>query len=582
MRCSTMMQVLLAGTLGGCGSEAAGVSEGESSDAADAGGATGGTTGETMVSTSGDAQGTGPETSGIGSSSGTSVGDDGSSSDGTGEVDACATDVERSDTVVLSSGGPLQGRVTEVGPIAFLGIPYAAPPVGPLRWAPPEPPACWTETFDARALGPRCTQLDSEDGPVIGEEDCLQLNVWTPAADAGDRPVMVFIHGGGNAVGSAVDPLYDGASLANAGDQVVITINYRLGVLGWLTHPDLGAINFGLRDQIAALRWVQDNAAAFGGDPARVTVFGESAGAVNTCTLLGAPDAAGLFRAAIVQSGTCSHRDPQTYAEQTSTPFLEASGCADAPDALACLAELDAATLVATEPTGFPASGGLGGQGWGPSIDPDTLPMQSLDAMEAGVHNDVPVIIGANAEENFNNVPEIPDAQTYEALVAASFGPLANAVLAQYPLVDYDSPRDAYVALTSDVRFVCNARRALRAASNGRSPAYRYHFAHDDYFAPGGGDTGAFHGLELVYVFGNFDAIIEGIEYPTTAADEEVRDTMQALWSSFAANAVPSFDPAWPAYDVDGDPYLRIASPVTADAGVRTQQCDFWDQFTGG
>ncbi len=544
-----------------------------SSSGADGVGGTSGT------STSTGSTGTAPSTGSA--STETTTGQRGSSEvDESGSPDVCATDVEPSATVVLTDNGPVGGAMTEEGGVAFLGIPYAAPPTGALRWSPPESPACWTETLDATALGPSCPQLDSPGGPIVGDEDCLQLNVWTPAADDAARPVMVFIHGGGNAIGSATYPIYDGASLAAAGDVVVVTINYRLGVLGWLTHPDLPAVNFGLRDQIAALQWVQRNASAFGGDAGRVTVFGESAGAVNTCALLGAPAAEGLLHGAIVQSGTCNQRTAALYDEQVSTPFLAASGCEDEPDPLACLRRLDVETLLTTEPTGFPSVGGFSGQGWGPSMDADTLPVSTLAAMARGTHNDVPIVIGANAEETWSDTPEIADAQAYVALVTATFGGLADIVLERYPAEDYPTPRDAYVALTSDARFVCPARQAARAASNGRSPVFRYHFAHDDYFAPSG-DTGAFHGLELVYIFGNFDAVLPGVEYPATAADLAVRDAMQMAWSSFAAAQAPSTRPPWPVYD-GADPFVRIEEPLSLGEGVRTEQCDFWDGLTGG
>ena len=559
-------------SVGGCAVDADGADT-ETSGAVEGGSTSGSDSSEGGASTSGMASdtttGTGPVDSSAGEES------------TTGTPTACPTAVEPSATVVITARGAVEGVVTDAGPVAFLGIPYAAPPVGEGRWAPPEDPPCWTETRQATSLGPQCAQLETPAGPVVGEEDCLQLNVWTPAPDGGGRPVLVFIHGGGNAVGSATSPVYDGARLAAAGDQVVVTINYRLGVLGWLTHPDLPAVNFGLRDQIAALQWVQDNAEVFGGDPARVTVFGESAGAVNTCTLLGAPGAEGLFRGAIMQSGACNHRAAAVYQAQMSMPFVEASGCGQEDDAVACLRALDAAALVATPPTGFPSVSSFGAQGWGPSIDPETLPMQTLDAMEAGTHNDVPVIIGANADETFRDAPELADEQAYVALITATFGPLATAVLEQYPAANYDSPRAAYVAVSTDARFVCTARRSLRAAAMGASPVFRYFFTHDDYFAPGGGETGAFHGLELVYVFSNFDAIIPGIDYPATPADAGVRDSMQALWSSFAADATPQSDPVWPVYDPETDPYLEIADPLAVGEGVRTEACDFWDGLGG-
>lgn len=560
--------VVLSGSLlgVGCGDSAVGAGDTER------------TTGEPTSSGATDSATSASDADDSGSDGTTTAGED-SSGESTG-ADACATEVEPTDRIVLTTRGPVEGTATQRGPMAFLGIPYVAAPIGDGRWMPPQEPQCWSDAVAANAFGPRCPQLESADGPVIGNEDCLHLNVWTPAADDSARPVMVFIHGGGNALGSASDPFYDGADLADAGGQVVVTFNYRLGALGWLTDPNLPAVNLGLRDQIAALQWVRDNVAAFGGDPARVTVFGESAGAVNTCTLLGAPEAAGLFARAIIQSGACNHRTAAVYAEDMSVPFVQSSGCGDVEEPLECLRDLPVESVVALEPTGYPSVGGLGGQGWGPSIDPDTLPMQTLDAMEAGVHNDVPLIIGANAEETWNSVPQVLTEAAYLALVTAAFGPTSGAVLLEYPVADYASARDAYVALSSDLKFVCTARRSLRAAALGRSPVYRYHFAHDDYFAPGG-ETGAFHGLELVYIFGNFDQVFPGIRYPTTPADEQMRDTMQGLWSSFAAGALRS-EPAWPEYDARTDSYLQLEAPVSAGEGVRTSQCDFWEEFTGG
>ena len=496
---------------------------------------------------------------------------------------ACPPDLAPGPTLVVTDQGPMQGAMTDDGAVAFLGMPYAAPPVGDLRWAPPQPVACDPDVRDATQLGSRCAQLQDAVGPVIGDEDCLHVNVWTPAADDGARPVMVFIHGGGNAIGSAVDPLYDGASLALAGDQVVVTLNYRLGALGWLTHPDLPEVNFGLRDQVAALQWVAANIDRFGGDPSRVTIFGESAGAVNVCALLGSPLAAGLFAGAIVQSGGCRQRDTPTYATDLSDPFVAAAGCDADPDPIACLRQLPAEAVLTTEPTGFPSVGGLG-QGWGPSVDPATLPVSTLDAMEAGTHNIVPTIIGANAEETANDAPPLADEAAYVALVNASFGIFADDVLMAYPISDYgDDPVATWVALISDVKFVCSARESIRAATTGGSPTWRYEFAFDGYTTGPTMEAAAFHGLELVYIFGNFDAVtFAGFRYQPNADDLTMRDTMQAAWSSFAATGSPMTTPAWPAYAVGTDPYLSLDVPSVAGQGVRTVQCDFWQSLIPG
>lgn len=507
----------------------------------------------------------------------------GDTATGTGEPPPdCATDVEPSQTVVLSRDGPLQGAVTETGPVAFLGIPFAAPPVQTARWQPPTAPACWTELRDATEFGPRCPQLLEAGGAVVGDEDCLQLNVWTPAADDSARPVMVYIHGGGNALGSGTDPLFNGARLSAAGDVVVVTINYRLGALGWLTHDGLEAANFGLRDQVQALRWVADNAASFGGDPQRVTIFGESAGAVNVCALLGSPLAAGLFGGAIMQSGGCNQRGAATFASEMSEPFVAATGCQNDPDPVACMRALDASSVMQTEPTGYPDVGGLS-QGWGPSLDADSLPVTSLDAMAAATHNLVPTIVGANADETAQDSPLLTVAE-YEALVTASFGPLAGPMLMAYPASDYgDDGTATWTALLTDLKFVCVARRSAVAAATGGSPVWRYHFSYDDYTTFGGAPGVAFHGLELVYLFGNFDTLDLGpVRYTPNPTDLMMAQTLQQLWTQFAADGSPGGRAQWPAYQTQTDPHLVLDVPTTPGVGVRTAQCDFQDALLGG
>jgi len=527
--------------------------------------------------------GTGARGSDEGSGTGPGTGlDDGTGQSSETDGDPCAADVEATETLVLTRDGPVQGAATDDGAVAFLQIPYAEPPTGELRFAAPVAPACWTEPHDATSLGPRCVQLQGPGGPVVGEEDCLHVNVWTPAADDGARPVMVFIHGGGNAIGSAVDPLYDGAKLAVAGDVVVVTLNYRLGALGWWTHPDLPAVNFGLRDQVEALRWVADNAAVFGGDPERVTIFGESAGAVNVCALIGSPLAAELFDGAIMQSGGCGQRSATAFATQVSEPFTAASGCADDDDLLACLRALPADAIATTEPTGYPSVAELSPGSWGPSLDPDSLPASSLEAMAAGTHNRVPTIIGANAEETAREAPPLTR-QSYAELVALTFGPLSDDVLAAYPVADYDDATDAWIAVTSDAKFICGARRSLVAAAEGGTDLWRYHLTYDGYTTGPASEPAAFHGLELIYVFGNFDAVeLGGLSYQPNPDDLAMAAGLQQAWTSFATDGSPTTEPAWPMWDVATAPYLGLDVPNTASAGVRTEQCDFWDGLLGG
>ena len=418
---------------------------------------------------------------------------------------------------------------------------------------------------------------------TIGDEDCLTLNAWTPGLDDAARPVLVFIHGGGNATGGSDDPLYDGAALAAAHDLVVVTLNYRLGALGFLVHPELAAEsqdgvsgNYGIRDQIAALAWVQAHAARLGGDPTRVLLFGESAGAVNTCTLVGSPLAAGLFSRAIIQSGSCSERSLAQLGKDIADEWLASSGCdTDVP---ACLRARPAAELVNLSPDGYPDVAALG-QAWGPHIDGLVVPTTALAAMQAGTHNQVPIIFGSNAAETANAVPPISDA-SYNALITATFGPFADEVLAAYPLADYPDARTAYVALTSDLKFVCGARRAARAAAAGQQlPVRRYNFAYDAYTAAPGVTPAAFHGLELVYIFAGWPGVPFGkFDYKPNADDLAMSAILQSAWARFAATGDPD-DPTlpWPLYAAATDDHAVLDLPPATGQHLRAPQCDFWD-----
>lgn len=487
--------------------------------------------------------------------------------------------------IVITEAGALAGIELAAGGLALLGVPFAAPPTGALRFAAPAPVACWSGVRDATAHGPRCPQLDDEDGPVVGDEDCLTLDVWTPAADDGARPVLFFVHGGGNAIGGIDDPLYDGEVLARELDVVVVTTNYRLGALGFLADPSLVdaegiAGNWGLMDLLAALAWTQANAARLGGDPERVLLFGQSGGAVDVCALLGVSRAEGLFAAAALHSGTCRQREPSLYAMQTGTPFLEASGCADASPAevAACLRAMPAETIVTTSPTGYPSVSAVS-QTWGPHVDGVLLPRSTLDAMAAGTHVDVPLVIGATAEETARDIPELTEAE-YIAAVEASFGAVLGAlVLEQYPAADYATPQDAFIAVTTDQKFVCGARTAARAAAGQRSAVYLYHFAYNGYTTLGNDTATAFHGVELPYVFRSFAAL--GL--PTNADDAVMIEQMGRAWTSFAATGTPELEGTmWPTYDPAVDATALLDVPPSILEGVRTAQCDFWDGLVPG
>ncbi|WAS96148.1 carboxylesterase/lipase family protein [Nannocystis punicea] len=506
----------------------------------------------------------------------------------------CGADVAPGPTIVQTTGGALEGQQL-AGVVAFRGIRYAEPPTGDLRLRPPQPRMCAPGLTPAMELGPRCPQVEKDaQGQVVatlGDEDCLTLNVWTPATGPGNRPVLVFIHGGGNATGGSDDPLYDGAALAGGRDVVVVTLNYRLGALGFLTADALAAEspeqvsgNYGLLDQMLALQWVRDNIAGFGADPYTVMLFGESAGAVNTCSLIGSPRAKGLFDRAIVQSGSCNERTLTKYEADIAGPWLQASGCAEAPDVAGCLRGLAIADILTLQPDGYPDVAALG-QGWGPHVDGAVIPKPALEAMSEGTHNMMPLMFGANAHETAKAVPPLTVAQ-YEALVQATFGPLAAMVLAQYPAADYgDDGQAAYVALSSDLKFICGARRAARAAEVSQiSPVFRYHFAYDGYDAPPNTAKAAFHGLELVYIFANWGAVLpEPAEYEPNADDLAISQRLQGAWTRFAAAGDPAgADLPWPAYVAADDNGALLDEPPDLFNGVRTEQCDFWDMYAPG
>jgi para-nitrobenzyl esterase len=388
---------------------------------------------------------------------------------------------------------------------------------------------------------------------------------------------MVWIHGGGNAAGDAGDPLYDGHRLAQAGDMVIVSINYRLGQLGFIDLPALaaespqGSGNYGLLDQIAALHWVHDNIAGFGGDPANVKIFGESAGGRDVCSLVAAPGAAGLFVGAVMDSGSCRGLPTRATAQQTTgADFLAAAGCASATDVPACLRALPAETVIKSLPGDVST---LTSSPYQPTIDGAVQPVQPASALTAGTHNHVRLIVGANADETGKQVPPIADAATYTGLVKAMFPTIYPQVLALYPAGA--SPRAAYVQLTTDLRFVCPSREIARAAASGQAePVYRYFFRY-----AGQSPFGAFHGFELPFLFGNFDALlVNGQPYQPTTTDLMVSGAIQADWIGFAHTGTPGGTPSWPRWDTT-DPARVFDTVPSVERALRAQRCDFWQPF---
>ena len=490
--------------------------------------------------------------------------------------------------VVVTDRGAVRGT-SAAGVRSWRGIPYAAPPVGKRRWQAPVPHACWEGVRKAVAFGAPCPQVDSFAGTVLGKEDCLTLNVWRPDASATSRPVMVFIHGGAHSGGSTSQltsgvTLYDGANLAKKGNAVVVTIEYRLGALGWLAAAALKQGNtppgnYGLLDEIAALRWVKSNIAKFGGDPKRVLAFGESAGAVDTCLLLTSPKAKGLFTRAGIESGACVTGDT-TDALRSATSFVEASGCQSVKNVANCLRALPVDTVLRTAPPTSVDVSSLGNPKYGPYVDGKVLPAPPLERIADGKARQMPVIVGSNEDETAIFARGVQTADEYATNLANSAGQVvAQRILEVYPVADYASPLAATIAVTSDATFTCSARNTVRALVEGQSePVYRYYYTHTVETGPLR-FLGAFHGAELFFVFGHIDTT----NATPSTAERQLSDAMIGYWSRFAAEGNPNGGgaPEWPTAKKGSDPYLQLDTTPKAGDGVRTAQCDLWRSLRG-
>ncbi|HTT98617.1 MAG TPA: carboxylesterase family protein [Rhizomicrobium sp.] len=462
--------------------------------------------------------------------------------------------------VVNAPAGPLQGESDGALNI-FRGIPYAAPPVRGLRWRAPVPLLPWTNVRKATAFGPACIQprskiasvYTSDVGPM--SEDCLTLNIWTPA-DAHNAPVFVWIYGGALWGGMAHDPLYDGARMAKRG-IVVVTINYRLGVIGWLAHPGLSAEspqhvsgNYGLLDQIAALRWVKDNIGAFGGDAANVTIAGESAGGLSVMYLMTSPEARGLFQKAIAESAYMVST-PELKRARYGSPSAEDIGARTAAGLqasnIAALRAMDAEALTAAAPAaGFQPFG---------AIDGKILPKQLVDVFDAGEQAHVPLLAGFNAGEIRSLrilAPQPPaDAGTYEKEIRSRYGDLSDEFLRLYPSINY---KESILATTRDALYGWTAERLVRKQTAISQPAYLYFFDHG-YPAADNADLHAFHASELPYVFGTLDRTPPNWpKIPATLQEQALSDAMLDYWTSFARTGKPqaATQPDWPLYGTDG------------------------------
>ena len=499
--------------------------------------------------------------------------------------------------VVETSLGTLEGEhvAGDDGVLVFRGVPYAEAPVGDNRWRAPVAKASWEGARAATTFGPACWQRLTPAssiytrGELDRDEDCLYLNVWTAAEQETEaRPVMVWFHGGGHTGGWGSAKIFDGAALAGQG-VVLVTINYRLGPFGFLAHPALTAEsphaasgNYGLLDKLAALEWVRDNIAAFGGDPGNVTIFGQSAGSWSVCYLMASPLAAGLFHKAIGHSGGCFRggRPDLSGAHEAGLAAAAELGVeGDGAEALTALRSLDAEAVLDSR------------LGSGAIIDGWFMPGPAREIFEAGEHNDVPVIVGALANEGttlYANMPERTAAEL-DAMLREQYGEHADALLAVYEPEVEKSTKWGAQAIQADRSFVWEMRTWARAVEASGSDAYLYFFSQAPPVfriyvperaaidMPDGPDGyGAYHSGDLAYAFGNTGLV--GIDW--TDWDHEISHAMTRYWVNFARTGDPNGDglATWPRYEATADEWLEFGSDIKAAREVRKEKLDLFDR----
>ncbi|HVF89421.1 MAG TPA: carboxylesterase/lipase family protein [Blastocatellia bacterium] len=502
--------------------------------------------------------------------------------------------------IVKTDAGSISGAELgeDRGVRVYKGIPFAAPPVGNLRWKPPQPVKAWTGVRECTAFGAACPQIDLLErlyGQKLGptSEDCLYLNVWTPSKKSSDRlPVMVWIHGGSYTMGSGATAAYDGEALARQG-VIVVTINYRLGPFGFFAHPELSkesshgsSGNYGLLDQIASLQWVRRNIASFGGDPSRVTVFGESAGAGSICYLMSSPLAKGLFHRAIAQSGSAfgqnRHLRETWYGlepmEKVGERVAAQLGCDKEKDVLSALRAKSSDELLKGSNLASSFFFSDGGNRFAPIVDGWVIPDDPGAIFLAGKQNSVPLISGTNADEGtiFMLSLQFKEVKEYDDIVRRLYGEYADDVLALYPVKSPSEIKGMLNRIVTDSAFVNGARISVRAMSRANPNTYLYHFTHVVQVARFAG-LGAFHASEIPFVFKTLNTARTQV----TDVDRALADKMSAYWVRFAATGDPGGEgpAAWPRYTTERDQHMEFGDTVSVKSGLRKSGADLFERI---
>ncbi len=471
-----------------------------------------------------------------------------------------------SNPIVETRYGKVQG--SEQGAISvWKGIPFAQPPTGQRRFRAPQPPEPWTGVRDTTTFSPMAPQVAEMGASMVGamgaertveprpmSEDCLYLNIWSPGTEGQKHPVMVWIHGGAFTLGSASDPWYDGTSFAARHNIVVVTLNYRLGILGFVSLKDLAGAdadytsNCGLLDQIAALAWVRDNIAAFGGDPDNVTVMGESAGAMSIGVLLGMPAAHGLFQRAILQSGAAGNLTTRSQATQVAQGLLAKLGLETSQ--LSALADVPLEALLKIQPELGREFGGI--RAYSPIIDGETLPLHPSAMITQGSAANVAILVGTNRDEwrlfaMMSGGPKVDEEQLQRI-----FGDEAKSALAMYTEARADkSPELAWIDIMSDMVFRMPALRLAEGQVRQGAPVWMYRF---DWESPAfGGVLGAAHAMDIPFVWNTLDTPLSLMFTGDSPTRQPLADLMHAAWAAFIRSGNPAITslPNWPPYDLE-------------------------------